>query len=518
MKVNISLALKLTCIFVIMTVLDVFAGPTIIRDNRATDIGITPALGRGYTISTNTYQSICLKDVKLTEPSYDFTYTFRDLKSSTATTKTNTTDRPQLVDPIINNKFRKYMLTITPKADTKVTSAEVKKVGDATTKVESSVKTRTMIAVIDLESYYASVDEASSSMSDSAKNLLNNNDLPGFFSSCGSYYVRGINRRAKLVSIFRWKESSTTKDYDFAGKIESRIKGFREKINTTTTTSGAWWWKRKKTVTTVEKVAVADQVDSEAVSENFNEVATKSNLSITTVGFGLGKSEDASLISYDIDSFKDAIKQAFMVMQNPRTGKVTSIEVVPWVENTEFQDLVKLNEPLTVPATKDAAGNKVAKKILQPFEMKHNMSANAEFLAEINKNDRNMMNLYYKAGMCKKIFDSKWRDPNGKLKPEYKGKLIFNNKTGGAVPIETLGVKLTAGNIESLYKKEQEFMYTGKNSAARCMSAMIKNDIRTQIYKSIKECVTVEKNMGNIEDEIIDNYCMPSLTTVRKRK
>src|SRR5687767_9013244 len=51
-------------------------GPSIIRDEMLQDTAITPTLGRGYSIATNTYQSTCLVDVVSTTPSYDFDYTF----------------------------------------------------------------------------------------------------------------------------------------------------------------------------------------------------------------------------------------------------------------------------------------------------------------------------------------------------------------------------------------------------------------------------------------------------------
>ncbi len=41
------------------------AGPTIIRDNRITDLAATPTLGRGYSIGTNTFQSTCMEEVVL---------------------------------------------------------------------------------------------------------------------------------------------------------------------------------------------------------------------------------------------------------------------------------------------------------------------------------------------------------------------------------------------------------------------------------------------------------------------
>src|SRR5262245_3414638 len=55
------------------------AGPTVIRDVMLQDTAITPTLGRGYSISTNTFQSMCLTDVVGTTPSYNFDYDFREL-------------------------------------------------------------------------------------------------------------------------------------------------------------------------------------------------------------------------------------------------------------------------------------------------------------------------------------------------------------------------------------------------------------------------------------------------------
>ena len=56
------------------------AGPTAIRDDRVTDLAITPVLGRGYSIATSTYQSICLQNIVKTKPSYNFTYRFEQLQ------------------------------------------------------------------------------------------------------------------------------------------------------------------------------------------------------------------------------------------------------------------------------------------------------------------------------------------------------------------------------------------------------------------------------------------------------
>lgn len=82
------------------------AGPTVIRDNRVTDLATTPVLGRGYSIATNTYQSTCLKDVVMTEPSYDFTYTFQEMDSfmKDSSSETNTLTK------LATTSFRNYLV------------------------------------------------------------------------------------------------------------------------------------------------------------------------------------------------------------------------------------------------------------------------------------------------------------------------------------------------------------------------------------------------------------------------
>ena len=60
------------------------AGPSVIRDETLTDVGTTPVLGRGYSLATNTFQSICMKEIVKTKPSYDFKYKFEQIEESVA--------------------------------------------------------------------------------------------------------------------------------------------------------------------------------------------------------------------------------------------------------------------------------------------------------------------------------------------------------------------------------------------------------------------------------------------------
>ena len=48
------------------------ASPYVISDDRVRSLDITPVLGRGYSIMTNSYQSTCLQVEETTVPSYNY--------------------------------------------------------------------------------------------------------------------------------------------------------------------------------------------------------------------------------------------------------------------------------------------------------------------------------------------------------------------------------------------------------------------------------------------------------------
>ena len=47
-------------------------GPYTISDERVRSLDITPVLGRGYSIGTNSFQSTCLMVDEVTSPSYNY--------------------------------------------------------------------------------------------------------------------------------------------------------------------------------------------------------------------------------------------------------------------------------------------------------------------------------------------------------------------------------------------------------------------------------------------------------------
>ncbi|MCK5644627.1 MAG: hypothetical protein KAJ19_27765 [Gammaproteobacteria bacterium] len=219
MKIYKVVILVLLAGFILSVSGDITAGPTVIRDNRITDIGIAPVLGRGYTISTNTLQSICMENVKKTEPSYDFTYKFIEIKGKGDSQKTTSKDNVEIpMSTVYNRSFNNYIQKIR------------KKKGKLTTVNNKTYENKYLMVVMDMDMYYSSVDESASPLSEKASALLDRKDLPGFFSACGSYYIRTINRNAKFISVFSWKQDTTDTATDFSGVIETQLKRFKRTV------------------------------------------------------------------------------------------------------------------------------------------------------------------------------------------------------------------------------------------------------------------------------------------------
>jgi hypothetical protein len=270
------------------------AGPTVLRDDVLRDLAITPVIGRGYSLATNTYQSICFGTVVKTKPSYDFQFVFRELDAEQAASLKSTG---------------------TVELDVALGGAGVSAGVDA--KVEQEVtqrltRTRTYLQVsIDMTSYYSSIDESSAALSTPAATLLRAGDITGFFDACGMYYVRSINRRSRYVSLFEYDAVSREDGARFAADLEAEIKGWGQQAG-----------------------------GGGGLSRETTQAASRRKLSITASGWGLGKAQTDGLVSYDLESFRKSVKAAFAATQEDDIGKVVSIEVVPWTEYAEFQALL----------------------------------------------------------------------------------------------------------------------------------------------------------------------------------
>lgn len=447
------------------------AGPVIIRDNRIHDIALTPVLGRGYTIATNTFQSRCIKNVVMTSPSYDFTYKFRSISGGSSTSASGTQRARGMAG----------LDVIVPVAEVPVElGLNIDLSASYTYSGGVKMYYHRILVEINMNSYYASVDEAKSMLSDAAIEMLAASDVAGFFSSCGTYYVRSLGRNARFISVFTYMDTSVEADMSFEAELKAELSAFK----------------------------IFKGLDvSQGMESSFATKASVKRLTIDTMAFGLGKKKKASLISYDLPTYKAAIRDAFLSMQDKRTGKVSSMEVVPWIENTEFQRQIKLEQ---------VAVDEKSGKAMNLHRKKHNLELNGEFLAEIDRVDRRLLNRYYRAKICRQTIDNNWKK-DGKFYPGFKDRLIINHKFPvRQMKLVELDKMLTEDSIIKLLDEEEGFMY-GTEGAEACIEKLHKNKFFKKNWRQIGVCTNLRAKFVTATNSTIDDYCMPLLVPVRSK-
>ncbi len=447
--------LILFCLMLAVVSADLFAGPRVIRDNRLKDLAITPALGRGYSMSTNTYQSLCMSNVAVTKPSYNFKYKFLEIEK----------DWESNFEVTREGKMNMRYLFLKANANFK-------------TEVEGSntYHLHHILAHIYVNSYYNSVDEGKTKLSESAKSLLTKGDVVGFFDSCGPYYVRSIGRHSSYLALLSYRTKSASRDVSFDLKLKARMKAFFVRGNASVHTTGS-----------------------------FHSEMSEKRLSIMTWAYGLGKEHLGDLIPTDIDSFKKSIQDAMKAMQDADTGIIDHIEVVPWVENTEFQNNLKLENE-----------NDILK-----YEEKINLESNAELLAEIDRISRAQMEVFHKAKVCRRVLDEEYLLLTGNYayNPDHTWfqDIRSPKRISKYVTLKYLDQILSKSNVEKYYTENRKFLYgettngdTTPKGAIGCRREIFRQGPRKVSYRDIPACVNAQKWAVPLAP-VLDHYCMPDL-------
>ena len=401
----------------ILLVLEVksMASSRVIRDNRLKDLGTPPALARGYSVATNTYQSICMKTVETTKPSYNMKYQYRDIEKDW--------ESSYKVDVSHKTSFDYLFLKGNVKVHTEVSG-------------ENTYHWHYIYTNIEVDSYYNSINEARSTLSDSAKDLLKKGDVASFFSSCGPYYIRSIGRHSGFLGLLSYRTKSSERDVNFELELKARMRGFF--------TGGG-----------------STQTD---ISTDFKKKTEEKRLNIVIWGNGLGKDHLADLIPTDIDSFKESIQQVIKTMQDASTGIVTSMEVTPWVENTEFQDSLNLRSD--------------AQKI--EFKARRNLQDNSELIAELSRVDRAQTDQYFKALNCRRVLEEEYNSVTGDFSynPE---KTFFSDLFSRGVEKKEISLArfnqvLTSDTVQKYLDDNTKFLYGGSQGgnegAINCMDEL----------------------------------------------
>lgn len=510
------LYLGAACLCVFFFVSEGIVAQMILGDRRARDTGVTPSLGRGFSLATNTYQSTCLSEVQITEPSFDFSYELIEVnKSSLDTASSSSTST-------VKNMWGDLISSSPPGGDQNSSESQQMKQF-----LEVNLKVNT---------YYSAVDEALTPLSRAASSLLKREDVPSFFSACGTYYVRGINRHAEFNALLEFEQTSSTSKEDVREAVNNLIfsavdlpasesnptcrltvaeYGLPENKNAA---HGAWdgkigvfepgtysasdvlarlgcdycisqlklegpkgckvvlfnasepfetarmkksgstwpyeidspgvylvWPYYQGLPTTIRDNSIrsfivkSPPVSKATEARTSKETVKQTNMKIYARGEGLGFSGDSQLVSFTIPEFRNAMKAAFSSMQRVSTGRVTSVEIVPWTENVGFQALLKIQDD-------SASGDE---KKMPLFRKKDILISNGEYLATLHRSLQYRKARYFLARSCQAdIASQDW--------PEWG--ILKNHVSAG--PGRTVGAMrsiLDSQNIESILRKQGYF-------------------------------------------------------------
>lgn len=447
------------CALLLMASGFAMGGSRIIRDNRIDDLGVTPNLGRGYSVATNTFQSVCIDNPAVTTPSYNMRYRFVDIE----------TDWENSFEGKFDNETRFQYLFL--KQNIKVHT----EVSGSTTYHHHYI-----FAYISVDSYYNSIDEANSPLSESAQSLLANGDVVGFFDSCGPYYIRSIGRHSNFLALLRYTTKSSERDVDFELELKTKMRGF-----------------------------FAGGSSETKISTAFKTSTESKRLSINIWAYGLGKDHLADLIPTDIDSFKNSVSEAIGAMQDANTGIVTAMEVVPWTENTIFQQTLKL---------KDEDGQ------LQ-FEEKKNLEANAEIIAEIDRVEQSQLDQFYKASNCRRIIKEEYLDVDGDFSYDadhtWFQDLTAKGNVSKQVSLNQLSTILSESVVNGYLEANNMFLYGSNDPSAPsetdgaivCLDKLYEQGLENVHYRTIPACVA-SRQVSVPVAPVLDHYCMPELARI----
>ena len=138
----------------------VSASPNVIADYRIRNPDITPALGRGYSLTSYDVLSTCLAFDETTQPTYNYDYSMIETTSDGS----HTTDVSASVQASVSFGWIKATIDASVKSHSK------------TTRHSHYISTR-----MATERYYSSVDDTTAKLTPDALALVERGDLVGFF-------------------------------------------------------------------------------------------------------------------------------------------------------------------------------------------------------------------------------------------------------------------------------------------------------------------------------------------------
>lgn len=279
----------------------------ILNDKRVQDKGVTPVLGRGYSITSNKFKSICLAVNAITDPTSDYDFFLLSIEG-------NIMDG--VTQAFSSGKMRQH--THRKKASTFVE-------GQHDHMAELQLKAHVTFAVMKSDRYYTSIDEAEVALIAPAVQLLARGNPVQFFQACGPNYIRSIRRNTEVMSIFVYGTMSVDTDSSMDMKITAMVSN-----------PGGGSVNRAK----------------HSRSEKRNSSASGLVIKILASGLSFAATQHAaenggSLVARNLKDFKNVMDTCFKSMQDPYAGFVKSVELVPWTSNAAFMNVLRIDQPMS---------------------------------------------------------------------------------------------------------------------------------------------------------------------------
>jgi len=249
----------------------------------------------------------------------------------------------------------------------------------------------------------------------------------------------------------------------------------------------------------------------------------RNTLTIDIKAFGLGLNEDgaSSLVAKSMDDFEDVMDFAFKSMQTIGIGMVEGVEIVPWVDNPQFQLAAGLADTLQV-CPKDDDGSNC--NTVSTEMKKMTLSSNAEFIATLNRVMRGGIDELYNLQQCRSLLHSFPKCDNEKV--------LVNHKTDdtSSMTVGELKNELNEEKITNALENVQDYTTYFYGPCLQALSSDYGGQkggtVMVKSWYSTKECqdvtctvpgVTVSKEGKCAIDDTISSrnsvaqYCMPRL-------
>jgi len=495
--------LKLYCVpVIIFYAMGLFSAPRLINDNRIEDLNGFPSPGRGYSITSNRLQSMCFKSIVTSKPTFDLNYDIEEV-SGDYLNRLRITGKNRIQNEKLNTFLKNYYAT-EEYADNK------------------KYIIKNLIVRAEINQYYYSMDETQSGLSESVKEMLKKKQFVTFFNSCGHFYVRSVGTFSTYYALLQYRLTGD-KDEEFRNELEKGLFNFYEEAQAATGKEG--------------KVEVRKGKAPSEEYEKLSEHAEYRGLKVYVQGIGLSKGDPVNLIPINIKQFRITIQEAVKLMQDPDSGLVSSIEVVPWMENPEFGKIMLSD-------LEEEGG-------ARQFIRQQNIEENTGVINEIYRKSNEQVELYNVASMCRKVIVDHYADKSEGsvyrqrfgygIKPAEKKKeftlldqsiirQIVDYKIKKYDGVKTLFYNLSNENDKSgyisindylnyfyahppeEYLKINDFYLNGDpekkgDGALDCINRLYK-DLESKSYRDIPICRDALRDV-ELDSTFLNQYCLP---------